>query len=289
MSFISKAVKKVFAFGKKIVKGVKKAFGNKWFRTAALVGLSLFTAGIASGGFAAFGAAQNAAMAAGSSSIGAFFSAVGTTVATGFSSVTGSLGGLFGGGGVDPLLTGGAGEVVKDSVLGEVAKDAAVGSLTQTFQGGTDEHSFTPPGAQQEKPGFLNRMFGSLFGDSNKSTFMRTAIVGGISFWAKQKEADRERRRRNKATIAGGRAFGSPAELPEGYIRKPIVNAGISGSSARELSVQGTGDGAPAFAERVSPTAQAPLLGKATQIASLRGSEEVTSARGPQRPLLGAG
>lgn len=76
MSFVKKAVKKVFKFVKRLVK-------NKVFQIVAIIALSVFTAGIAAGGFAAF---------SGVSSIGGFFTAVGQTMATGLSSITASLG-----------------------------------------------------------------------------------------------------------------------------------------------------------------------------------------------------
>ena len=92
MSFIGKAVKKVFSISKKIWKGaakiVKKAWDNKWVRAAVIVGLSVFTVGLAAGGFAAFSAASAAA----GGGIGGFFSAVGTTMATGFSTIGAAFG-----------------------------------------------------------------------------------------------------------------------------------------------------------------------------------------------------
>lgn len=76
MSFVKKAVKKVFKFAKRLVK-------NKIFQVVAIIALSVFTAGVAAGGFAAF---------SGVNSIGAFFTAVGQTMATGAASITGALG-----------------------------------------------------------------------------------------------------------------------------------------------------------------------------------------------------
>lgn len=76
MSFIKKAVKKVFKVVKKVVK-------SKWFKWVAIAALTFFTAGVAAGGFAAF---------AGVNSIGSFFVAVGQTMATGAASMASGLG-----------------------------------------------------------------------------------------------------------------------------------------------------------------------------------------------------
>lgn len=76
MSFVKKAVKKVFKFVKKVVKS--KIF--KWVAIAAVV---FFTAGVAAGGFASF---------AGVTGIPSFFVAVGQTIATGAASIASGLG-----------------------------------------------------------------------------------------------------------------------------------------------------------------------------------------------------
>jgi hypothetical protein len=83
MSFVKKAVKKVFNFHKKLFKKslsfTKRLLKNRYFQIALVIAASVFTAGVAAGGFAAF---------SGVSSVGSFFSAVGTTISTGFSSIT---------------------------------------------------------------------------------------------------------------------------------------------------------------------------------------------------------
>ena len=76
MSFVKKAVKKVFSFVKKVVK-------SKYFKWVAIAALTFFTAGVAAGGFAAF---------TGVNSVGAFFTAVGQTMATGAASMASGLG-----------------------------------------------------------------------------------------------------------------------------------------------------------------------------------------------------
>jgi len=77
MSFLKKAVKKVFGF-------VKKVVSSKAFKWVAIAAAAFFTAGVAAGGFAAFTGV--------SSDIGRFFTAVGQTIATGAASVASGLG-----------------------------------------------------------------------------------------------------------------------------------------------------------------------------------------------------
>lgn len=79
MSFVKKALKKVWNVTKKIVK-------SKVFKYVAIAAAVFFTAGVAAGGFAAFGAA------AGNAGIGGFFTAVGQTMATGAAAMAGAVG-----------------------------------------------------------------------------------------------------------------------------------------------------------------------------------------------------
>ena len=78
MSFVKKALKKVWNVTKKVVK-------SKVFKYVAIAAAIFFTAGVAAGGwgFAAF---------EGVSSIGGFFTAVGQTMATGAAAMAGGLG-----------------------------------------------------------------------------------------------------------------------------------------------------------------------------------------------------
>lgn len=112
MSFVKKAVKKVFKFVKRLVK-------NKVFQVIAVVALSVFTAGVAAGGFAAF---------SGVNSVGAFFTAVGQTMATGAASIASSLG--FQGAAQSLAAKGGmaavkAGLVTTAETAGSIASSAA--------------------------------------------------------------------------------------------------------------------------------------------------------------------
>lgn len=76
MSFVKKAIKKVFNVVKKVVK-------SKVFMIIAIAALIFFTAGVAAGGFAAF---------AGVNGIGSFFVAVGQTMATGAAAMASGVG-----------------------------------------------------------------------------------------------------------------------------------------------------------------------------------------------------
>lgn len=80
MSFIKRAGKKVFKFFKRAVKSTV-------FKWVAIAALTLFTAGVAAGGFASF-----AGVASAGGGVGAFFTAVGQTMATGAASVASALG-----------------------------------------------------------------------------------------------------------------------------------------------------------------------------------------------------
>lgn len=127
MSFVVKAVKKVFKVAKKIVKKttkfLKRAWNNKWVRIAVIIAVSLFTAGVLGPmGFSAF---------TGVNSVGGFFSAVGTTIGSGFSTIVGGLAnmgskvvGMFGGAGAG---AGGSTAAATAMQSGVVAGNAALG------------------------------------------------------------------------------------------------------------------------------------------------------------------
>ena len=123
MSFVKKAVKKVFKVAKKVRKkvlgGLKKLWSNKWFRIATIVAASVFTAGIAAGGFAAF---------SGVTTVSGFMGAVGSTMSAGMASITGGLVGTA-------LPTAGsaaAGAAASSSILAPVGVTAG----QATVQGG---------------------------------------------------------------------------------------------------------------------------------------------------------
>lgn len=124
MSFVKKAVKKVFKFVKRLVK-------NKVFQIVAIIALSVFTAGVAAGGFAAF---------SGVSSIGGFFTAVGQTMATGMASITSALGmqgtsAAFAAKGGAAAIK--AGLVTTAQTAGSIATSAAAASAKAAAAGNT--------------------------------------------------------------------------------------------------------------------------------------------------------
>lgn len=305
MSFVSKALKKVFSFGKKIFSGVKKAFGNKWFRAAFAIALTMFASGSSSnGGFSqTFAQAQAQATANGTSGIGAFFSAVGTTIADGFGNITSAAGGLFGENSatdstvLDAIGAVGVGKGNNETVTTELttvpaphAVPASSSAVLNAFPPGGSTAQVTPTGQNvpPNKPGLLNRMFATMFSSSNQGQFMRSAIIGGISFWEKSQEAKEEKRLRRNLTVAGDTAFGGSAELPPGFIRKPLVSSSGADSKAKELAGQGTEtiQSRKSFGRGPSPSAASPLLGKATQIADLRDNRG--NRRNQRQGLLGA-
>lgn len=235
MSFIGKAVKKVFKVSKKIWKTTinvaKKAWGNKWVRIAAIVGLSVFTAGLASGGFAAFSAASSAA----GGGLGGFFSAVGTTMSTGFTALTG-LGGAAAAAptAAAPLASsaaaaGGSGS----ALLAQAGLGATQAALPMSAIGAGVTNAAVGAGTS-------GGILGALFSNTVGGGFMRSAIVGGISSYAQAKQWDKERKYKDNATIYGGAAFGGSEELPDGYIRKAIVPGASTpeDSTARQFAVQ---------------------------------------------------
>ena len=87
MSILKKGLKAV----KKVVKGAVK-FVKKHWKAIVIVGLVVFTMGIATVGFAGFAGAMSAASAGGASGFGAFMSAVGSTMYAGVTAGLGTLG-----------------------------------------------------------------------------------------------------------------------------------------------------------------------------------------------------
>ena len=114
MSFIGKAVKKVFKVAKKVVK-------SKWFKYALIAAAVVFTAGVAAGGFAAF---------AGVSTVGGFMGAVGTTMATGWTAIAGGVASMFGAGG-------GAAAAGSAATVGTTANTVGVLAAGEGALGGT--------------------------------------------------------------------------------------------------------------------------------------------------------
>ena len=242
MSFVAKAVKKVFKAVKKVVKKVVK---SKWFKIAAVIALTVFTAGVATAGFAAF---------AGVSSVGSFFSAVGTTMASGWTAIVGGIkavgakaASLFGAGGgagagTTTAATGalggtqaaggaiignaavGAGELASATALGNAAAGGVLSSGAQatflaTEAAGITGSSLLASGSalvpmatsgatQASSGGFLSKLTSSILGNNLKGTMSRGGIMMGINGYLRGKEREAEEYYRHNRTIWGGQAFG---------------------------------------------------------------------------------
>ena len=285
MSFVGKAVKKVFKTAKKVVSTVgkvaRKAWGNKWVRIAIIAAACVFTAGIAAGGFAAFSAAAG-------TGIGGFFGAVGTTMATGYGAITASVAGLFGAapvagvgvpGAVSSAATGGVG-----SVLGGTAASTAVsgsaGILSAAGQAAFAGGAIGGSTAAVAGGGLASSVMGAIMSPTIGGTMLRTGIMGGIVAYTKKKQYDEEREYKDSATVYGGPAFGGSSDLPESFIKKAITGNGDPNvSTAKSLSQKPIVDAAPqSNAQLLDPrTTNQPLRpgaerrGGATDISKLTG------------------
>lgn len=207
MSGVWKGVKKVF---KKAVKVVKK-----YWKPIVAVALGVFTAGIATAGFAAF---------SGVSSVGGFMAAAGKTMAIGAQATMGSLGitqGVTAGtaSGVSGLSAGttlGTGKwatAVKGAIGSGGGSSAAtsakgVSGIPQAVQGAQAASS-----ASQAAQGssFLAKMGGSLksfAGTDTGKLMIAQGIMGGISNYMESKEARRQERRHDEETIWGAQRRG---------------------------------------------------------------------------------
>ena len=214
MSFVGKAIKKVFKVVKKIVK-------SKWFKIALIVAACVFTAGIAAGGFT---------MVAGSG-IGGFFSAVGTTMSAGISSIAGGLGfastagtgtamvgttantvGVLAAGegaaaslgGTAGLLAGGATSIAEAAGaaagLGSIAAPALTGAAALTPLAA---NVVTTPATTS----FLGKLGGLLVDKGAAGTAMRQGIMGGISMWSANNEAKQADKYKRSSYVWGNSAF----------------------------------------------------------------------------------
>ena len=226
MSFVAKGVKKVFKLQKKIRKKVmkvaKKVVKSKWFKIAVIVGLSIFTAGVASGlGFGAF---------TGVSSVGGFFGAVGTTMSAGWTSIVGGLSAMTGttGAAATTATTANAGvssgmgilsgtgtvataPLMPGSVLGAALPMTGTGTAvagTTIPMAGLVKDAAIDTGAKN----WMSTAFGALTSDSIGGTMLRTGIASGINGYFRGKEREREEYYRENKTIWGGPAFGGSAE-----------------------------------------------------------------------------
>jgi hypothetical protein len=250
MSFVKKAVKKVFKVVKKIKKKAwsftKRVVKSDWFKIAAIIALSVFTAGIAAGGFAAF---------SGVSTVGGFFSAVGTTMSTGFTAITGAIakagsamGSMFGGGSAaagstaattaastaaGTAATAGAAEA---AVAGGLLADAGVGVAGIGVSGVSSGASMLAAaeatglaaagygsgmaaalgtagaGAAGAGGGFLGTIGGMLTSSTGKY-LMGNAVLGGIQSYYADKRAEVQEGYYRNRNIWGNAAYGSDGNV----------------------------------------------------------------------------
>lgn len=217
MSFVKKAVKKVFNVVKKVVKKTvsftKRVVKSKWFKIAVIVAASVFTAGLASGGFAAFSA--TGAFGAAGGGVGGFFAAVGSTMSTGWTAITSAVTGMFGVGGAATAAPAAASQ----PLMGWSATQGATGMLGTGIAGSTTgalaataASGFVAPlasnvaGAVASK-GILAK-FGSLLMDPGVGgSLMRQGIMMGIQSKAQADYADKMEGYYRSKTVWGNSAF----------------------------------------------------------------------------------
>ena len=204
MSFIKKAVKKVFKVVKKIVK-------SKIFKIAAVAALTFFTAGVVMGGFGAF---------TGVSTIGEFFGAVGSTISQGF---TGTVGKLFGAGGTpstQSLAAAGVNPAEAASVLSpvEVTGTRMGAGYASGIGGAADFAAMGGKVALQEtvlkeasKP-LLSRIFGSIMAPTTAGSMMRTGLMMGAQAWMQNDYMKDQKAYRDSRNVWGTAAFGGDGQ-----------------------------------------------------------------------------
>lgn len=253
MSFVKKAVKKVFKTVKKIVKKVVK---SKWFKIAAIAALTFFTAGVATVGFGFF---------SGVSTIGGFFGAVGSTMASGFTAVVGGLKAGLGLGqsttaagagtaasgaaaGTAELGIGTAGIGVQGgvaaplggSVLSAASQAAAVGApsaiggtaglAANTAITGLGNLASTAPVKTASKS-LLGRVFGSLTSQTVGGSMLRTGLMFGLQAYAQNEAIKDEKAYRDSRNVWGSPAFGGSGKGWD--LAAPVIGGGPNASVAQ--------------------------------------------------------
>lgn len=278
MSFVVKAVKKVF---KKIKKVAKRLWDNKWFRVAAIAALTVFTAGVGSAGFAAF---------KGVSTIGEFFGAVGQTMSTGWGAISNGIGKMFGAGTEATTAAPTAAEAMTEAeVLTEVSSTAA--PLADGVSSGTmSTMSDAAIGAAQKELGAnalvnvvadegsknLLSKVGSLLMDKGVAgTMARQGIMMGIQGYYDEKDRERQEFYYRNRTIWGGPAFGGSKERMEflmpgtkAYKEKqaemfstaPAIERGAQAAQNQQMTPQSYAEavtGQPGVPQQGTPQSQA--------------------------------
>lgn len=195
MSFVKKAVRKVFRGAKKFVKKYGKY-------VAAAAGL-FFTSGLAAGGFSAF---------QGVGDVGSFFGAVGKTMAVGAQAMGGSLGI---GQGVSGSLSASTG-VAEGTTLGTGALAQSFGASAGTAGAQAAGQAAAQTAAQSGGGGFMGKVGNALQGMTSSPTgqyMLAQGIMGGIQSYMAGKKEDEERERYNKSTVWGGPRKGGQEEF----------------------------------------------------------------------------
>jgi len=221
MSFVKKAAKKVFKGAKKVVKKV--------WKPALIAGATLFTGGLAAGGFAAF---------SGATTLGGFMGAVGQTMAVGGQAMLGSLGLTSGVSGSLSAATGvaqgttlfngalaqglGLSAGVGGSGAGGLIGAGGVGSTpiagvgSSGFAGGVTAGAGTTLGAAAGTgsnfiAGIGKTLGGLASGGIGKMALFQ-GISGGIQSFMASREAAKERKINRRRNFAGGPMRGGSAE-----------------------------------------------------------------------------
>jgi len=264
MSFVGKALKKVFKVVKKVVK-------SKWFKIALIIAASVFTAGVAAGGFAAF---------SGVSTVGGFFGAVGTTMGTGYSAIIGAVG--LGGAAAAPVGAGAsgaaattaagsigttgaainAGGVIGTGTVGMGATGIAAGTTANisTALGTVGAISTAAPAATMASAigsavtvapavtatagTFLTGIGKALTADTIGGSMLRTGLVMGINGYIRGKENEQAKFYYENRTVWGEKAFGGSADSNWDLL-KPIAGSsnptmiGQDQMTPQELQAQG--------------------------------------------------
>ena len=165
-----------------------KQVAKKFAKPALIIAGTLFTAGVAAGGFGAFSGAQG---------IGGFMGAVGKTIASGASALTG---GMIGGGA------------------------QAAGTSSMVGLGPLSNEAYAAATATQGRKGFLGNVLGAIGNFASTDTgkmVIAQGIMSGIQSYAAARQADQERKRFNKESVFGVQRQGSggqsllSAQLPD--------------------------------------------------------------------------
>lgn len=218
MSFVSKSIKKVFNFHKKIHSKVKRAWKKKWVRGVVIGALAVFAVGLGSGGFKNWSTWTQE---------GGFWNAVGKTFATGFGTIWNGMKSFFTGKGSYSTSPSGV-DAAGQTTAGMTQAEATQQWAAKQAAGETIKQVATRTGSR----------VGGLWG----STVAMNFISSGLSYWGEKQQYDEERKRADNATVYGGPAFGGSADLPEGYIRSPLTGKGAPGESVASSIAFGTSD-----------------------------------------------